>query len=181
MKQSTKIQRQRPASPLPTKPGAAHQRLNVFIGRWDMEGEQLKGFVGPAAKITAAQTYEWVAGGFFMVQRFDALVGGSEAACIEIVGYDARSRTYPVQTYYNNGSTKKWQMTERDGIWTLTGSSKMGGKSMKVRCTTVFTDANKTMTGKWEQSRDDSSWQTFWNFQARKSNARSGKSACPSS
>jgi hypothetical protein len=106
-----------------------------------------------------------------MIQRFNALVGGSEAACIEMVGYDATSQTYPVQTYYNNGSTKKWQMTERDGIWTLTGNCEMGGKSTKVRCTTVFTDADNTMTGKWEQSSDGSNWQIFWDIKARRSNA----------
>ena len=48
------------------KPSAAHRRLNVFLGQWNMEGQQLKGLFGPAAKITAVQTYEWLAGKFFM-------------------------------------------------------------------------------------------------------------------
>jgi ketosteroid isomerase-like protein len=44
----------------------------------------------------------------------------------------------------------------------------MADKSLKVRCTTVFSDAGKTMTGKWEYSSDGSKWQTFWDVRATK-------------
>lgn len=150
------------------KPSAAHRRLNVFLGRWNLEGQQLEGPFGPAAKITATQIYEWLAGELFMIQRFDALVDGTQAACIELVGYDAKSRTYPVQTFYNNGSTSKWQLTERDGTWLLTGRSEVGGKPSEVRCTTVFSEVNSLMTGRWEYSTNGTLWRTFWNVKATK-------------
>ena len=37
-----------------------------------------------------------------------------------------------------------------------------------MRFTTVFSDAGNTTTGKWEHSRDDSNWQTFWDAKATK-------------
>lgn len=103
-----------------------------------------------------------------MIQRFDALVDGNEAACIELVGYDAKSKSYPVQTFYSDGSISSWQMTESDGTWKLTGKSETGGKSSDVRCTTVFSDGDSAMKGKWEYSTDGTHWKTFWEVKASK-------------
>ena len=145
-----------------------HERLNVFVGQWKTEGQQHEGPVGPAAKITATETYEWLTGGRFLVHRFEGRVGDSEAACIEIIGHDSESQGYSVHTYYNNGVTNEWRSRESDGTWTLTGNWEMGGKSAKVRCTMVFGEAGDTMTAKWEMSEDGSGWQTFWDVKSTK-------------
>ena len=154
-------------SPVP-KPGAGHQRLNAFVGTWNTEGQQCEGAVGPAAKIRAMETYEWLRGEFFLVHRFEGQVGDGAVACIEIIGYDAETQSYPTHTFYNNGVANEWQSHERDGIWTLAGDWQMQGQSVKVRCTTAFSDAGHTMTSKWEQSSDGSSWETFWDVKASK-------------
>lgn len=60
----------------------------MFVGKWNLEGRQLEGIVGPAAKVAAVQTYEWLTGGFFLIHRFEGRVGNGEAACIEIIAYD---------------------------------------------------------------------------------------------
>ena len=131
-----------------------------------MDGQQYDGLIGPAAKITAMETYEWLTGGFFLIHRFEGRVSEAEAACIEIIGHDASSQSYPRHSFYNNGITNEWQGRERNGTWTLTGDWQMGGKSLKVRCTTVFSDSGNTMTGKWEYSSAASKWQTFWDVKA---------------
>jgi Protein of unknown function (DUF1579) len=152
----------------PSTPGLEHRRLDVFVGKWNMEGQQYDGLIGPAAKINAVNTYQWLTGGFFLVHRFEGHVGDSEAACIEIIGHDAASQSYPTHSFYNNGITNEWRARERDGVWTFTGDWQLGGKSLKVRCTTVFSDSGNTMTGKWEHSSDGSNWQTFWDVKATK-------------
>lgn len=152
----------------PPKPGPEHRRLDTFAGKWNMEGQQFDGPIGPAAKISAVETYTWLTGGFFLVHRFDGRVGESEASCIEIIGHDASSRSYPTHSFYDNGITNEWQTTDRDGIWTRTGDWQMAGKSLKVRLTTVFSDSGNTMLGKWEHLSDDSTWQTFWEAKATK-------------
>jgi hypothetical protein len=63
---------------------------------------------------------------------------------------------------YNNGTSNVWQIRERDGTWTFTGDWNVEGEALNVRCTTGFSDAGKTMTAKWEYSRDGSTWQVFW-------------------
>jgi len=50
----------------------------------------------------------------------------------------------------------------------LAGDWHMPGKSVKVRCTTAFSHTGHTMTSKWEQSSDGSSWETFWDVKASK-------------
>ena len=150
------------------KPGVGHQRLNVFVGTWHTEGQQCEGPVGPAATIRAVETYEWLPGEFFLVHRFEGHVGDGAAGCIEIIGYDAQSQSYPTHTFYNNGLANEWRSHERDGTWTLAGDWHMQGKSVKVRCTTAFSDAGHTMRSTWEQSSDGSSWETFWDVKASK-------------
>ena len=58
------------------------------------------------------------------------------------------------------------------GTWHTEGQQcegpQMPGKSVKVRCTTAFSDAGKTMRSKWEQSSDASSWATFWDVKPSK-------------
>src|SRR5688500_6115 len=56
-------------------PDMEHERLDAFIGKWHMEGQQLAGPAGPAASISALQTYEWLDGGQFLIHRFDGHVG----------------------------------------------------------------------------------------------------------
>jgi hypothetical protein len=42
------------------KPGAGHQRLNVFVSTWHTEGQQCEGPIGPAANIRDMETNEWL-------------------------------------------------------------------------------------------------------------------------
>lgn len=150
------------------KPEPAVKHLEVFIGRWITEGQQYEGAVGPAAKITAVETFEWLEDDFFLIHRFDGRVGSSKAACIEIIGYNAQNRNYPTHIFYNNGLINKWQYHESDSTWTLTGDWDMAGKSMKARCTIRFSDGGESMVGKWEHSSDGSKWQAFWDVKATK-------------
>jgi len=147
------------ASPTPRP---EHGRLDVFVGKWSIKGKQYDGPFGPAAEISAVESYEWLVGGFFLIHRFGGRLDATEMACVEIIGYDDSSGSYPRYSFYSNGKTNEWQGHEGDGKWTLIGDSLVQDKSLKVRCTTVFSDSDKTMSGNWEYSSDGSTWQTFW-------------------
>ena len=144
------------------------ERLEVFLGTWNLEGQQYEGPFGPAAKITAVETYEWLPGGFFLVHRFDARIGGQPIACIEVIGHDASSQSYPTRTFCSDGNTNEWQFRERDGVWTSAEAAPMARNPMQARSTSVFSDAGNTMTAKWEYSSDGAAWQTFWDVKATK-------------
>jgi hypothetical protein len=145
----------------PTKRGPEHERLEVFLGRWKTEGQAYEGPFGPAARITAVETYEWLPGRQFLVHRLEGRLGDNDMACIEVTGYEASSGSYSVRSFYNDGTHLFWQARESGGTWTFTGDGKSEGKSLKMRCTTVF-NAGDTITGRFEYSRDGSSWHPFW-------------------
>lgn len=140
----------------------------MFVGKWNLEGRQLEGIVGPAAKVAAVQTYEWLTGGFFLIHRFEGRVGNGEAACIEIIAYDPTLQHYIMRTFFNDGRMNEWQAFVDDNVWLQTGDWEMRGKSMKIRCTTELSDDGNTITSKWEHSSDGSTWQTFWDVRATK-------------
>lgn len=138
------------------------RRLQVFVGKWNKEGQALDSPFGPAAKVTAVETFEWLPGELFLVHRLDGQLGKDQIACIEIIGSDASNQSYCVHSFYNDGNKNVWQLRERDGTWTLTGDWKIKGEAFKVRCISVLDDTGNIMTGKWEYSSDGSSWQLFW-------------------
>ena len=143
-------------------------KLNVFIGKWNIEGNQYEGPFGPTAKITTVETCEWLPGGLFLIHRLTGNVGEQKIACIEVIGYDEKTKSYPTHSFYNDGKTNEWQSREDNGTWTLTGNSQADGKPIKVRSTTIFSNNNNSITVKWEKSNDGLEWETFWDINATK-------------
>lgn len=148
-------------------PDAQHEQLDAFVGKWHMQGQQLAGPAGPAAPITALETYEWLPGAQFLIHRLDGRIGDSQAACIEIIGFDAERRCYRAHTFYNNGQMNVWDIERRDDAWRVLGDWSAGGRSMKVRCMIRFAE-NDTMHSRWEHSSDGSTWHAFWEVTARR-------------
>lgn len=144
------------------------ERLAAFVGKWHMEGQQLAGAAGPAASISALQTYEWLPGQQFLVHRFDGHIGDTEAACVEIIGFDPERRCYRAHTFYNNGQMNVWDIEARDNEWRVLGDWQSRDRQLKVRCTIEFSDDGRTMHSRWEHSHDGHRWETFWDVSARK-------------
>jgi hypothetical protein len=156
-------------SPGPGDAASPQSRLlNVFLGRWTVGGRQLEGPVGPAADVRAESTYEWLSGGHYLIHRFDGHVGDDTAACIELIHHDASRGTYRCETFYDRGQRKDWEVTESGGTWTWSGDWEMGGTTMRVRCTSVFSDDGRTLTARWEHSPDGHNWQPFWELEAER-------------
>jgi Protein of unknown function (DUF1579) len=153
-------------------PSNEMQQLKPFVGHWAMEGRQYDSPFGPAARIRATQTYEWLQGEHFLIHRFDGHVGSSEAACVEIIGYETSKLAYRYRTFYNNGRTAEWLGREHDDAWVLTGVWQMPNGSFTVRCTTQFDEDQHAMTGLWEYSTDQSKWKIFWDVKAQRATGR---------
>ena len=52
--------------------------LNKLVGIWTVSGPDIKGQV----------TFEWMEGGFFLMQHVDFVHGGRHIAGVEIIGYE---------------------------------------------------------------------------------------------
>jgi hypothetical protein len=152
---------ERNPSGLPRPGGPAHERLDVFVGKWQLEGLQLEGPMGPASEIDAVETYEWLPGGYFLIHRINGTLGKRELACIEIIGYDPRRQVYTLHSFYVDGNSNQWEASVRDRTWTYTGTW-TNSEPMQVRCVQEFNEAGNASMGKWEFSTDGRRWQTFW-------------------
>lgn len=142
--------------------------LKIFLGHWNMQGMQLKGPVGPEASVTAADRYEVLQGGHFLVHHFEGKVGENDASCLEIIGYDKARDCYSAHTYYNNGVTNQWELRGQGKTWKLSGAWDMDGQRAQVRCTIQFDPSGDHNSALWEISQDGSNWQTFWKIQSQK-------------
>ena len=147
----------------------AFQRLGIFVGKWKMQGDQYATDFGPAAKVIGTQNYEWLPGGKFLIHRLEGSLGDNEMACIELICHDAAGETFAMDTYYNNGMKRTWNLHEQHpGNWLITGDWPHKDYSVKVRCTINFSDDGRSNTAKWESQKDDSTWEMFWDLKAVK-------------
>jgi ketosteroid isomerase-like protein len=153
-----------------SKQGAtpAQQQLEPLVGEWALSGKQLPGAFGPAAEISAKETFEWLQGSKLLIHRFSGRTGDQPMACIEMIEPDSERDNYRLHTFYDDGRVQHWQQRARDGVWVTTGDWTGQDGSVKVRCTQRFEDDYKTRSVRWERSRDGERWETFWEITAAK-------------
>jgi Protein of unknown function (DUF1579) len=134
----------------PIAPSAEIQHLNLLVGAWSTEGETRASVDAPAVKVTGVDTYEWLAGKFFLVHRADGQIGDEELNTIEFIDYDPSSQTYTCHCFDNRGNSDLFQANLRDHTWTIEGKSS--------RFTGLFNSIGNTLTGQWDRSNDGVNW-----------------------
>jgi Protein of unknown function (DUF1579) len=127
---------------MPT-PDPELKRLDRFVGTWSMEGN----LVGSDEKnIKGQTTFRWLPGGFFLEQRFELDFMGMRIDSLELIGYDAESKTFP-STVYSSVSPAplpyRWKV--RDD--TVTISVTYG--PMDSTFTGEFSDDGQSFHGGW--------------------------------
>jgi hypothetical protein len=138
------------ANDTPARPGPEHERLAALVGTWKTEGRVKAGPWGSAAPIAAEDTYEWLDGGFFLIHRFDALVGTQDVKGIEVIGCDMGAGGYRGFSFDNQGAVDSFEASLVDGVWKTWGPLQ--------RFTGRFSADGRTLSGEWERSEDGMSW-----------------------
>ncbi|KCZ71391.1 Protein of unknown function (DUF1579) [Candidatus Methanoperedens nitroreducens] len=82
----------------PPKPDPALKRLDRLVGTWSIKGRTLDSKVD---NVSARTTFEWLPGGFFLKQSFEADFMGMKIQSLELIGYDPSSDTFPSLVYSN--------------------------------------------------------------------------------
>jgi len=135
------------------RPGPEHQRLNVFVGRWNTEGQTRAGPLGPAARITAIDTYEWFPGGYFLLHHVDGQMGDAEVKALEVIGAGPREGVCLARSYDNAGQSDEFDAVLRGRNWTI------NGKTQRFRGQ-LSTDW-RTLEGQWDLTEDGSTWRPW--------------------
>jgi hypothetical protein len=152
----------------PAKPGAELQRLSAFVGTWNSEGQAQESPYGPAGKVTAVDTFEWLPGSFFLSHKWDVKQGAAQIEGIEIIGFDGRNKAYTSRFFDSMGNSGTLRARVQGNAWTWTGDSDVAGKPLKERCTIVVVRAD-VYTNKCEYSADGVKW--LLNFEQRSTRA----------
>jgi Protein of unknown function (DUF1579) len=149
-------------------PSPQARRLGALVGRWRSEGH----IVGdPPVPITGTDTYEWLAGGFFLVHHVDVVIGQQQVQALELLGeYDPTTDSFTARAYDNQGNvTVMRARVDEQGVWRFSGggdiaavarpaSAEAGGA---VRSTLTISPDRAGMTARWERSDDGASWQPW--------------------
>lgn len=124
----------------PPQPNADLKSLEKLVGTWNLSGGA-----------TGTIRFEWMEGGFFLVQHVDLEHAGNRHRGIEIIGHEQKfghapspeikSRYYD----YKDGTTF-------DYVYEVEGDTLMiwaGEKNSAVYCKGTFSDGGDTMTAEW--------------------------------
>ena len=123
----------------PPEPDPDLKSLDRLVGSWEISG-------GAQGKTT----YEWMEGGFFLIQHVDLEQYGQKIKGIEIIGHERQFGAEPSEDiksrfYDNMGNTLDY-VYELDGA-TLTIWA--GEKDSPAYYKGKFSDDGNTMTGAW--------------------------------
>ena len=132
--------------------------LDVFIGEWEIKARVFPGPPGSA-------TFEWMAGGKFLVEHWEAgtiRVGDEDIDFrgISIFGFDSAEQTYLQHYFDSRGVARVYQMSFADGVWKLWRDTEdFSPLDFSQRFIGTFSDDGKSIEGRWEISHVGSTWE----------------------
>lgn len=87
-------------------PDPALKRLDFLVGTWKLTGTTVAGPMGPPAELSGTETFEWMAGGYFLVHRWDGLFAHGQDTMVdagyEFFDYDPETGKYRSH-FFNSG------------------------------------------------------------------------------
>lgn len=124
------------AGKIPAQPYSALQTLKRLIGKWEVTGSFIEGVV----------QFEWMDGGYFLIQHVSLKRGDHSIKGTEYIGYDEDTQTLRSHYMDNNGSnfTYTWELIG-DTIETW-----FGDKNSDNWFEGTFSGDGNSYTGKWQ-------------------------------
>ena len=143
-----------------TKPTAKHRALGVLAGKWITQGTIRATEHAASSEMRAIDRYEWLPGGFFMLHKVDALIGGTVSQSIEVIGYDAKQACYVRRSYDNQGASDGFTARLKGRAWSIDGE--------KVRFRGAFDAGGSVLAGTWDQRSSEGRWSPWMEIELRK-------------
>jgi hypothetical protein len=132
-------------------PNAALTRMNALVGEWNIEGSHVH---FPTTKIRGKTTFEWLDGGFFLVQRSQA-DHPDVPNSISVIGCDDEADHCTMHYFDSRGVSRNYAMTLSDGVWKMWRDA----PGFSQRFTGTFDASGGTISGAWELSKNGSTWE----------------------
>jgi hypothetical protein len=129
------------AGRLPEKPYPELKKLERLFGRWQVSGNFIQGEIA----------YEWMEGGFFLIQHVDLRHGDQAIKGIEYIGFDEDTQTLRSHFMDNHGSnfTYTWDLVGNAlNIW-------FGDKDSDNFCIATFSSDGNSCHSYWQWPEGD--------------------------
>jgi hypothetical protein len=140
------------------KPGPEHKKLDIFVGKWTMDGDvKPGGDAGAGGKTTETENCEWMEGEFFVVCHTDYKTTMGNGSGVSIMGYSADDKTYTYREFNSWGEFVDAKGSLDGNTWTWTNDEKMGNMTMKGRFTMKITSPT-SYNFSYETSPDGAKW-----------------------
>jgi hypothetical protein len=149
------------------KPGPEHQKLNVFVGSWTLDGDMKPGPMGPGGKMAEKEKCEWMEGSYYLVCHSDYTSSMGNGVGLSVMGYSNDDKAYTYREFSSDGEFVDARGTLNGDTWTWTSDNKMGGMTMKGRFTIKMTSAT-SYNFTFEMSDDGTKWMTIMDGKATK-------------
>jgi hypothetical protein len=124
------------AGSLPNTPHPALRTLDRLVGTWRITGEQFNG----------TTTFEWMDGGFYLIQRSESDHNGRRFTAVEYIGYDQDTDTLRSHMMDSAGSnfTYTWQLDgDQLTVW-------FGDHGSDNFLSATIDPTGTTVTGGWQ-------------------------------
>ena len=122
----------------------SHERLHVIAGRWATDGH----VVGdPSMPVKGFDTYDVLAGGYFLVHHVDVTVGDQPVQAIEVIGErDPDSGGFLARSFDNSGNCEVMRVTVDDAsVFRFTGGPEVAAAARPFGATTVRVRSTLTL------------------------------------
>ena len=130
------------------QPNPALKSLDVMVGTWNLKGRES----GPDGEIHGQVAFEWMEGGFYLLQRVDMDYLGQKITGTEYIGYDESNDTLKSYFFSNKGPGPfggvALEYVSEVGEDTLTIWGGYVGSPASFKGD--FSDDHNTVVGRWE-------------------------------
>jgi hypothetical protein len=128
--------------------------LDPLVGEWTMEAT----FPTLEPMTGGRVTFEWLAGGKFLVERWEVPVPEAPDG-IAIIGFDEGRGTYLQHYFDSRGIARVYEMGLSDGVWTLSRTEPdFSPLPFAQRFEGTFSEDGNVIDGRWEKTDDDGKW-----------------------
>ena len=132
-------------------PAPELQSFKGFVGSWKIEGKNFPAAPEePETPVHGEDTYEWLPGNFYLVNRWQHLFKEGGHIGIGILGYDEAEKKLFTRGFDNLGFERKYFLAFENNTLTFSGD--------KERATRAFSDDGKSYVERWEIRTDTNEW-----------------------
>ena len=137
------------------KRNPALERLELFVGRWELEITSMSFHPDPSAVERGRTSFDWLEAGAFLIQHSEVSTSADFPRSMAVIDPDDEAETYSMLYFDSRGVSRIYRMTFSGGIWTLWRD--FPGFSQRFHGT--FSEDQNTITARWEKSSNGSKWE----------------------